>query len=373
MVKRPEIPALTSLRFFAASLVVIFHYDRKEELFPTGLAHFGYESVAFFFILSGFVLTYAHALGPADPKLNVDNRAFLAARLARILPAYFVALAIASPFYFSAFAKDGVDRSLLALGAVLVPMLAQAWIPQVALFWNGPAWSLSNELFFYILYPSLWRRSARMPGLSLLCVACGALVAVEIVRASLPGRSPAMINFSEYFPLFNLPQFILGISLASIFIARPKLASVAYDIMLAVGIAAVAAIIAFKARVPLLGNTAILSLPFALIVFGAAGATGRLSKCLSMPALVLLGEASYALYILHVPIWMWWHRLNHVYLHYRASVVVDFALYASVILLSVFVVYVYIERPARRWLRNALSRNMMRKSGSADSIGTKSR
>lgn len=56
-----DIPALTSLRFFAAALVVIFHYPGKQDVFPQLFWRFGYEAVTFFFVLSGFILTYARA------------------------------------------------------------------------------------------------------------------------------------------------------------------------------------------------------------------------------------------------------------------------------------------------------------------------
>jgi peptidoglycan/LPS O-acetylase OafA/YrhL len=57
--KRRNLPPLTSLRFFAASGVVIFHYNLTSPIFPSGLAGFGYEAVTFFFVLSGFILAYA--------------------------------------------------------------------------------------------------------------------------------------------------------------------------------------------------------------------------------------------------------------------------------------------------------------------------
>lgn len=49
----PSIPTLTSLRFFAAMLVVIFHYNiGKNLIFLVGVSSFGYEAVTFFFVLS---------------------------------------------------------------------------------------------------------------------------------------------------------------------------------------------------------------------------------------------------------------------------------------------------------------------------------
>ena len=96
MLRRPNIPALTTLRFFAALLVVIFHYNLTAPIFPFALAHFGYQAVTFFFILSGFILTYTHG---TSVGLNVSLREFFAARIAQISPAYYLALILALPFF----------------------------------------------------------------------------------------------------------------------------------------------------------------------------------------------------------------------------------------------------------------------------------
>jgi hypothetical protein len=79
---RPNIPALTSLRFFAALVVVFFHYNLVRPLSPLSLGDFGYRAVTFFFVLSGFILAYAH--GIPNGGLNVPLKTFIKARLVRI-------------------------------------------------------------------------------------------------------------------------------------------------------------------------------------------------------------------------------------------------------------------------------------------------
>ncbi len=80
---RPEIPALTSLRFFAALWVVLFHI-REFGLWRGGITPYravvqlGYLGVSFFFVLSGFILVYVYA-GREVPK-----RLFWQARFARV-------------------------------------------------------------------------------------------------------------------------------------------------------------------------------------------------------------------------------------------------------------------------------------------------
>src|SRR4051812_31356738 len=94
MMMRHSIPSLTSLRFFAAIIVVLSHFSSIQ---------YGGVAVTFFFMLSGFILTYAHLQIDEDgQRLNVSAKRFIASRAARILPTYFLALVIASPSFFYA-------------------------------------------------------------------------------------------------------------------------------------------------------------------------------------------------------------------------------------------------------------------------------
>jgi len=97
--------------------------------------------VTFFFILSGFVLTYANvAFVGTDFVMRNAPKRFITERVARLWPAYLVGLALAVPVFL---------HSASLIDAVLVFTMLQAWVPSAALAWNAPAWSLSNEMFFY--------------------------------------------------------------------------------------------------------------------------------------------------------------------------------------------------------------------------------
>jgi len=94
------LPALTSLRFFAALEVVLFHYCIVHPDFPHWLANIGYDAVTFFFVLSGFILTYAH--GPIPSGADTSFQKFALTRLARIYPAYFLGLLCVLALYYLA-------------------------------------------------------------------------------------------------------------------------------------------------------------------------------------------------------------------------------------------------------------------------------
>ena len=78
---------------------------------------------------------------------------FIKARIARISPAYFLALILALPaFVYSAFISKIMPLNIFLPSVLLVPTFLQSWYPPVALTWNGPAWSLSVEVLFYLCF-----------------------------------------------------------------------------------------------------------------------------------------------------------------------------------------------------------------------------
>jgi len=326
---RPNLPALTSLRFIAALLVLIFHYRHKEAVFSNGVSGFGYEAVAFFFILSGFILTYTYT----TPRgLNVSVRDFFVTRIARIAPSYYLALAITLPIFL-------VKGPWGAAPFVLT--MTQAWVPPSALAWTSPAWSLSNEMFFYLCYPAFYWLALRINVVLFFFFAAALLIATTILRdACFVGQE--WHNFHDFFPLFNLPQFALGLALGNLFL-RGLVPT--HRAMLAAGLVAMVAILAHHEVNSWLKNTILLSAIFSMIILGAAHSY---SPILGSAPLYLLGDASYSIYILHSPIGSWW---NWATVAFELHPVVDFVLYlVCVIVLSVAALH-FVEKPGRRAIK----------------------
>jgi peptidoglycan/LPS O-acetylase OafA/YrhL len=239
---RPSIPALTSLRFFAALVVVLNHYDARQALLPFAIFDRGYEAVTFFFVLSGFILTYVHCTGPDLRQLNISSRVFMVARAARILPAYYLALGLAAPFFlYSFFVAQTLAWPQLVGGLIAVPLLLQAWYPPTAVLWNTPAWSLSVEAFFYALFPAICRLMGRSSAISALSLSFLAVVATSLLRqhffqaSSAPFGSP-WHSFCAYFPAFHLPQFIFGMALGRCFIKYGRHSGRAHEMLMVAGV-----------------------------------------------------------------------------------------------------------------------------------------
>jgi hypothetical protein len=109
---------LTSLRFFAAAMVLVYHYWRSYlpgVAVPIGL-DLGYAGVTFFFVLSGFILAYNYESAGAFPRHELGR--YRVARLARIWPVHLLAILVFLPFFAADLMRQGVtlDRVLAEIG-----------------------------------------------------------------------------------------------------------------------------------------------------------------------------------------------------------------------------------------------------------------
>src|SRR3954470_504363 len=130
------LPSLTSLRFFAALLVVLSHL-------PGSTFSEGYTGVTFFFILSGFILSHSY-----EDRLRTgatSRREFWIARIARVYPLHLLTLLAAVPL-----AVSESSGAMGFAGRLLAQLtLTQAAVPVGSIYFsfNHPAWSLSVEAF----------------------------------------------------------------------------------------------------------------------------------------------------------------------------------------------------------------------------------
>lgn len=353
-IERPPLPVLTSLRFFAAAEVVVFHAMLPWQTnIIRGLTSAGYQAVTFFFVLSGFILTYVYAGTPEQPT---DIRAinFWKARFARTAPAYFLGLLIAAPalVYSATVSKTLPTASILGLTAT--PLFLQAWWPAAAVLWNPPAWSLSVEYFFYAVFPLALSFAPGRSSFLRVAIAYYLIVAMAFLRWKLATPDApifsAAYNFDLFFPPFHLPQFLFGIVLGHRFLFGPPLSHVRSAVLFWAGLFGIIFIFGARSALPEWTQTEPILAPlFGLIIFGGARASALL-EWLALPAMTTLGEASYALYILHLPIAFWWGVINRRLL--SLSPFVSFSIYFGMTVAASVLCFLYIETPARRWIQN---------------------
>ena len=310
---RTALPALTGARFIAAAHVLLFHFGKPlYSAGPAGLRNVfdaGYTGVSLFFVLSGFILTYAHV----DLEATGTSRLrFWQARIARVFPNHIVALCAWCPIavwliHTGHGAFSGHETALAGAASVF---LLQAWWPAWAMVWNFPAWSLSVELFFYAVFPwaiGHFRSSRSVFGAMLLCFVAALLAPVGYLflnpdglgQPCSPGSSGIYITWLKFFPLFHLPTFLSGMFLGLLFLRRKAGISRFAGPLLSIGAAfGLVAVLRFSDKIPYpLLHNGLLAPLFGAAIFGIALGGGPVSWVLSRPVLVKLGEASYALYV----------------------------------------------------------------------------
>ncbi len=303
----PHLKALTSVRAFAAYYVGVFHMVRPYSQWGRGATFVsaGYTGVSFFFFLSGFILLYTHGLEYAAGK--GDRVRFWMARFARVYPLYFVVMV------WAGWASRMQFHPLFHVVAYVADFLMlQSWSVRMVPFFNVVAWSLSVEAFYYFVFPWVaprMRPSSLKRGLGWLAgsYALALLPALVALAVDAPAAWTEYPNVSgphwivyalRRYPVLLLGQFLCGIALGWIYLDRGVSERFARW-SLAAGVAGLVATLWFSSHVPFIFLHDGVLIPFyALIVLGLCKANA-VSRMLGWAPLVLLGEASYAFYLIH--------------------------------------------------------------------------
>lgn len=312
-----QLHALTGLRFLAAAYVVLYHLWRFETWDgPTVLEDMlrgGPSAVSLFFVLSGFVLSHRYT----DHEGAVRSlRGYARARMARLAPVHVLAWVLSVPVAMALWRRAGPAAPPLAehmAHGALSLLGLQAFVPSAALAFNPPAWSLSVELFCYAWFPLalpvVSRLSARRALGAFVAVWLGALglaLALAHVADAAPslGAQRSWVHVFKFHPLVRAPEFLLGALTARLYVRRWH---VDRGVLL-LGVSAALLVPAALSVVPYaLWHNAWLSPAWAALIVLLADSEGRgvLARLLAARPLRVLGEASYALYLLHVPLLYW--------------------------------------------------------------------
>lgn len=360
---RPRLDALTALRFVAAALIVVEH-SAGNFGFPDDLGSPFVldQAVSFFFILSGFILTYVY---PTLPTPAIPR--FLRARIARVWPghvaAFLLLLLVAGT---RAGRGDGHGIGITLANLTLV----QSWIPVKASFfsYNTVSWSISTELGFYLLFPLLirnWERSWRwkLPLALLLVAGLVTLINVTHLPASSGLRETGLLYVN---PLGRAFEFTLGMTAALWYqwLARHMILSRIVGTVVEIGVLILvvtcmvnsAGWAARAGSVSWIGTAGAFWLKeigctciaFAALIVVMALGKGAVSRALASPPCVLLGEISFAVYLLHPVVLKGFTNHTRAFLH--IPVPLRYAMYWAITLLAAHLVWALVETPVRRWI-----------------------
>jgi peptidoglycan/LPS O-acetylase OafA/YrhL len=304
--QRPSrLNSLTGLRWVAAVLVFLFHLGYVGG--TTGLAihsvigRAGHAGLSFFFILSGFVLTWGAR--PGDTA-----RTFWRGRFVKIFPNHWVT------FLVTALIMLAAGEALFSGPTLANLFLVQTWVPNLD-FWismNAPSWSLTCEVFFYALFPLLLWAINKIPvarlwlaaGFSLAAVVAAPILIELLVPGTpkIPYPTLGPVSFEQlwltyWFPPVRALEFVLGIVLARV-VMEGKFPRISWVPVTAVFV--VFQLLAMNSPSYLLGLVALPSLSIVLLIpyLAQKDLRGEWTPFRGR-WMVWLGEASFAFYLFH--------------------------------------------------------------------------
>jgi len=358
--KPAPLKALTGLRCFAAINIVLFHFsDPKWFGFLAPVVNAGFISVSYFILLSGFVLAYNYQERARNGEL--DRKRFWEARFTRIYPIYFLSLLLSLNLLSGEYHAH--TKAMFWTGVALTPLLLQGFVPAVATFLNTPAWTMSAEAAYYVIFPwvAKWKRPQRMTphlmkmtGVWALGLVPGALyIAFRPDGIAHPDRWSygPWLSALKYTPYTHVFGFVFGVMLADVdrMIERTARLRLWLGIF---GFGGIYALLSMGSLIPYpIIHDGLLMPLFGCIILGLAG-ENPLAYALGVRPLVFVGEASYCLYLLHFNLWNIIHG-SHVL---EATGLIRFDPWISYVLLIVLAICAlyFIEKPAQRKLREWL-------------------
>lgn len=357
--------SLNIYRYIGAIIVVFFHYGRKTEIFEWG---FGFWSSApsmlsYFFLLSGFVLTLVYLRGK-----QFDIKNYFVNRVGRIVPIYLVAMLLCLFLIVNFQVIDDI------YGYVLSLFFLQSWFPPYAVQINPPAWSLSVEIFFYLLFPVvlIYLRKVQPKVIHLALFTAAMWVFTQLVHINLlnseayTGAGTILHQLILFFPLSHMSGFLLGMTLAYglLHYAKPMVRGGAATVMtILTMLLVIVALICFRETYEVAG----IKLPvassffvplFLVFIWMISRCDSVINRFMSNRLFVALGDASYAVYILQAPAVVLYQ--GYVSPRLGLPVTLDFLVFIALLTGLGLLSFYCFETPVNRWIRKRYQRRLVK-------------
>lgn len=291
---------LTSLRFFFALMVFLSHlwFLKDESPFMRQLYddifYEGYIGVSFFFILSGFVLGYSYHHKILNGEIKFSQ--FWLARWARIYPVHILTLMIAVPLSLNNNAVEWINRFVLNV------FLLQSFVPSktIYFYFNSVSWSISDEWFFYIMFPFLVFMMLKKKYLKFL-----AILLLLVPLALLLVKDSYHEKYFYINPLLRIGDFMLGKMLFRLYNKRREIEYInnrfVANIAEILSLGLLFVFVYYHNVIPQgYRYSCYYWVPMVFLIYTFAYSKGFISDFLSKSTLVYLGEISFTFYMIHM-------------------------------------------------------------------------
>jgi len=356
------IKPLTSLRFFFAFIIFTHHLtflSNSKAAYLRWIHEYilkeGFIGVSFFFILSGFILAYNYR----DSILNksISKSDFYIARIARIYPLHLLCLLIAVPITLQ---NVPFELSTWLSQLFFNLTLTQSFIPLKHIYFsfNSPSWSISNELFFYLLFPFLiiWgliiKHHKYKKGLLIMLV-----LLIPFLMLFIPAEYYKNLFYVN--PFFRVFDFIIGIMLFEIYLKiKKQQRTINYNLLEVCTILLLLFFFVFHVWVPLVMRYSIYYwIPMSLIILIFSFQKGLVSKFLSNKLLILLGEISFGFYMFHQLVLKYFIDFNRQYVHITNEYYIIIILFLLSLIIS-YISFIWFEKPLNKYFKILLGRKL---------------
>lgn len=353
------IKPLTSLRFVFALMVFMSHnilFDKGTDPFLHHLFYEGFVGVSFFFILSGFILAHVYQQSFKDNKIS--KRTFYVARFARIYP-----LHILTMFIWVYMRKGHPLNEPYIINFISNIFLVQSFYPTEEIRFNTAAWSLSDEMFFYLLFPLLIAWFTTMKRRFII----GVILACALVFILCPVFSGTKNEewFLYSFPPVRLLDFVIGILFYNICQTgkiRDFVKKVSPTLIESAVLVLFLLFYILGYFVPEVYRYSMWYwLPVGCVISVFYFQSGRVSQFLSTDRFVWLGEISFAIYMFHAIV-LWYIRRALILLNVSLDKPVVFMLGLALTIVVSGLSLKYFETPANKWIKDKLGKRLSTKS-----------
>lgn len=350
------IKPLTSLRFLFAFMVFASHLGFLNQSESNilrwiydSIFYEGYIGVSFFFILSGFILAYNYQDG--IQKKQKSKRTFYQARFARIFPLHILTLIISIPLTYSVFIQK---KSLWFSQALTNVTLTQSYIPIKSIYFsfNAPSWSISNEMFFYLVFPFLITLIPKFRNYkSLLIISIIALI--PLLTLIIPENAYHQIFYIN--PFTRVVDFVIGIFIFNIYQTfLKKDLNINYNYFEISSILLLLVFFLFHQSIAKVARYSFYYwIPMGYLIFSFSFQKGKISKFLSRKTLIHLGEISFGFYLFHQLVLRYFSIINGKILHIENEILIIIMTFTISLTVSHYS-FILFETPMNKYIKNTL-------------------
>lgn len=340
---------LESLRGIAACMVILYHSPFNFGLQPLGIFNNSYLFVDFFFILSGFVMTFAYGEKILE---GFPFYKYISLRLGRIYPLHLFILLAWVPYvlikqYLYSTGYGGTDQIDTSNIYTFISnlFLVHSMGIHSNLSWNYPSWSISTEFFAYLTFFIITFSIDKKNSLIIPLI----ISAISYVFIFNTSYSNLDITYNFGF-IRCLGAFYIGVFL---FRVRPKIKLINSEKLIQfLEVFSILLLIIFvtfsESNKPILFLT-IISFSLLILIY-TSDKNGVLGKFLESSIMREIGVRSYSIYML---LGLFWAVIMNIFMHVLyinpettfgfTSIIINAVVILSIILISKYT-YIYIEK-----------------------------